>query len=80
MHSTTKEVRLHTKELLDMVRSGQEIIITFQGKPYAKLVTFIESESNTEKSDELFGIWENRVGMADVNSYVREIRKGRHLG
>jgi len=79
MQSTIKELSLHTKELLDMVQRGEEVIIMFRGKPYAKLVPFKESRNNTEKPDELFGIWENRAEMTNVNSYVREIRKGRYL-
>jgi prevent-host-death family protein len=79
MNSTIKDLRLHTKVLLDMVQCGEEVIMTFRGKPYAKLVPYKESKNNTEKHDELFGIWENRTEMANVNSHVREIRKGRSL-
>ena len=38
MYSIAKELRFHTKELLDSVSRGEEIIITFRGKPYAKLI------------------------------------------
>ncbi|MFH1526748.1 MAG: hypothetical protein ABIJ40_13070 [Bacteroidota bacterium] len=53
------------------------MIITFRGKPYAKLVPLKESKKNIEKTNELFGIWKNRKDLEDVDSYVREIRKGR---
>ncbi|MFH1527793.1 MAG: type II toxin-antitoxin system prevent-host-death family antitoxin [Bacteroidota bacterium] len=77
MYSTAKELRFHTKELLESVSRGEEVIITFRGKPYAKLVPLKESKNNIEKSNELFGIWKNRTDLEDVDSYIREIRKGR---
>jgi len=79
MYSTAKELRFHTKELLESVSRGEEVIITFRGKPYAKLVPMKELGNNAERSSELFGIWKNRADLEDVNSYVREIRKGRLL-
>ncbi|MBU0560102.1 MAG: type II toxin-antitoxin system prevent-host-death family antitoxin [Bacteroidetes bacterium] len=77
MYSTAKELRFHTKELLESVSRGEEVIITFRGKPYAKLVPLKESKNNIEKSNELFGIWKNRTDLENVDSYIREIRKGR---
>ncbi len=79
MYSTAKALRFHTKELLESVSRGEEVIITFRGKPYAKLVPLKKSKNNIEKSNELFGIWKNRTDSEDVNSYVRKIRKGRPL-
>ena len=79
MYSTAKALRFHTKELLESVSRGEEVIITFRGKPYAKLVPLKKSKNNIEKSNELFGIWKNRTDSEDVNSYVSKIRKGRSL-
>lgn len=79
MYSTAKALRFHTKELLESVSRGEEVIITFRGKPYAKLVPMKESKGKVGKSNELFGIWKNRTDLKDVTSYVREIRKGRFL-
>ena len=78
MYSTAKELRFHTKELLESVSRGEEVIITFRGKPYAKLVPLKESKRNNDKANELFGIWKNRKDLKDVNSYVRELRKERY--
>lgn len=79
MYSTAKELRFHTKELLESVSRGEEVVITFRGKPYAKLVPFQESKKNQEINKELFGIWKDRDDMEDVDSYVRRIRKERFL-
>ncbi len=77
MYSTAKELRFHTKELLDSVSRGEEVIITYRGKPYAKLVPIKKSKQNIEKADELFGMWKDRKDIKDVKNYVRELRKGR---
>ncbi len=79
MHSTAKELRFNTKELLESVARGEEVIITFRGKQCAKLVPMKQSKNNAEKNDELFGIWKNRTDLKNVDLYVRELRKGRFL-
>jgi len=79
MYSTAKELRFHTKELLESVSRGEEVIITFRGKPYAKLVPLEKSEKNLQETKELFGIWKDRTDLEDVSSYVRQIRKERFL-
>ncbi len=74
MQTTAKDLRFHTKELLETVTRGEEVIITYRGKATAKLVP-IDSEEIYE--DELFGIWSNDAESVNVNQYLRELRKGR---
>ena len=38
MMATTKDLRFHSKELLESVERGEEVIITYRGKPNAKLI------------------------------------------
>ena len=77
MQSTIKELRLHTEEILDSVHRGEEIIVTFRGKPYAKIVPLKESEKDKESKNELFGIWKDRKDMQNFDEYIRKLRKGR---
>ena len=77
MQSTAKELRFHTKEILDSVVKGEEVVITFRGKPYAKIVPLKETQRDKDSKNELFGIWKNRKDMENVNEYIRKIRKGR---
>ncbi len=79
MYSTAKELRFHTKELLDSISRGEEVIITFRGKPYAKLIPLDKSRKNSRKTKELFGIWKDRTDLEDVDSYIRKIRRERFL-
>jgi prevent-host-death family protein len=74
MQATAKDLRFNVKALLDTVTRGEEVIITYRGKPIAKLIPF-EDELGSE--DELFGIWGDHPQSEDVNAYIRTIRKGR---
>jgi len=40
MKATAKDLRFHSKELIETVNRGEEVVITFRGKPCAKLVPF----------------------------------------
>ena len=77
MKATAKELRFNSKELLNTVNRGEEVIITFRGKPCAKLVPYKEKKSKTEQN-ELFGIWKDKDIAQDVDQYVRDLRKGRY--
>lgn len=76
MNATAKDLRFHSKELLDTVNRGEEVVITYRGKPCAKLVPFSET-AKEESANELFGLWKDREEIRDVDAYVRKIRKGR---
>ena len=76
MKATAKDLRFHSKNLIDSVNRGEEIVITFRGKPCAKLVPYQEQKNKTGKN-ELFGIWKDNDAIQNVDEYVRNIRKGR---
>jgi len=76
MYATTKDLRFHTKEILDKSHRGEEVIITYHGKPYAKIIPLNNDEKNNRKND-FMGMWKDRDDIDDVEDYVREIRKGR---
>ncbi|THB63386.1 MAG: type II toxin-antitoxin system prevent-host-death family antitoxin [Gammaproteobacteria bacterium] len=74
MRATAKDLRFHSAELLNTVKRGEEVIITYRGKPCAKLVP-IDDENIAD--DELFGMWRDNAEVDDVDGYVRNLRKGR---
>lgn len=76
MRATAKDLRFNSKELIDTVNRGEEVVITFRGKPCAKLVPYQEIKKQTEKN-ELFGIWQDNDMVKNVDEYVRSLRKGR---
>ena len=77
MKATAKDLRFHSKELIDTVNRGEEVIITFRGKPCAKLIPYIERNDRIAKN-ELFGIWKDYDKIKDVDEYVKDLRKGRY--
>jgi len=76
MKTTAKDLRFYSKEILDAVSRGEEVIITYRGKPCAKLVPYQE-EKGPAQDDKLFGMWRDHDSVADVNGYVRQLRQGR---
>jgi prevent-host-death family protein len=76
MRATAKDLRFHSKDLLDSVNRGEDVVITFRGKPCAKLVPYQEQKKKTG-GNELFGIWKDNDAIQNVDKYVRNLRKGR---
>ena len=76
MQATAKDLRFHSTELLNTVKRGEEVIITYRGKPCAKLIP-IDEECEPIVQNELFGIWKDNNQTEDVENYVRVLRKGR---
>ena len=77
MQATAKDLRFHSTALLNTVKRGEEVVITYRGKPCAKLVPIAEEERQPITPNELFGIWKDDDQTKDVENYVRNIRKGR---
>ena len=77
MQATSKDLRFHTKEILDAAMRGEEVVITFHGKPYAKIVPITTGSNRENKQNDFCGMWKDRTDMDDVESYVRNLRKRR---
>ena len=78
MRATSKDLRFHTKEIIKAAIRGEEVIITYHGKPCVKIVP-IEEEVEKEQSTEFYGMWADRDDMLDVEGYIRKIRRGRYF-
>lgn len=76
MIATAKDLRFNSKELLDTVNRGEEVVITFRGKPCAKLIPY-EGKNEPIRQNKLFGIWKDNDLVQNVEAYVRGLRKGR---
>jgi prevent-host-death family protein len=77
MKATAKDLRFHSKEILDSVMRGEEVVITYRGKPSARIIPMKNLKSNIDGEHQLFGIWANYNETKDVTKYVRKIREGR---
>lgn len=80
MEATTKDLRLHTRELISATDRGEQVIITYRGKPRAKLVPFVteESEARSEHNP-AFGIWSDQADELSVDEQARQLRKPRRF-
>ena len=80
MRATANDLRIHSRKLLEIVSRGEEVIITYRGKPSAKLIPFTYKKTqNIEEIEEkeLFGMWKDYKKVENVDDYVRKSRKGR---
>lgn len=77
MKATAKDLRFHSKELLESVERGEEVIITYRGKARARLVPFKKSTSDVKQENKFFGIWNDNESVKNVDEYIRGLRKGR---
>ncbi len=50
IQATAQDLRFHSKELLDTVNRGEEVVITYRGKPCAKLVPNINMRQSKVQS------------------------------
>lgn len=78
MKASAKDLRTHSSELLDFVAKGEEVTITYRGKPCAKLVP-LEQNKGIEIENEFFAMWADHDDVDDVDEYVRNKRRGRHF-
>ncbi len=77
MRATAKDLRLHSTELLNTVKRGEEVIITYHGKPCAKLIPIEEENEQSTVDDELFGIWKDNEQVKNIEDHITNIRKDR---
>ncbi len=73
---SAKDLRFKISMLFNLLAKGEDIIITYRGKPKAKLISF-EEPNSSKKSDALFGIWKDQEG--EVDDLVRSMRQGRNF-
>ena len=79
MKATTKDLRLHTAELLAAVDRGEKVTITYRGVRRALLTRCPEQGELTGVADRnpAFGLWADRSD--DVEEQVRHLRRRRQL-
>lgn len=77
MIATAKQLRYQVGDLLDLVDHDEEVIITYRGKPRAKIVPIKESQEIEENP--VLGMWDDREDIKDVEETVRVLRKGRKI-
>ena len=80
MEVTAKALRSRIGAILACLDRGETVTITYRGKPRARLVGIEQKNEPTSPetgSFPAFGMWKDRDDMADVDTYVRDLRKAR---
>ena len=77
MYASTKDLRFHTKELMDVAKSGEDVIITYRGKPCVRLSVLDEETEIKTKEHTVFGMWSDDKRTENPVEYIRDLRKGR---
>jgi prevent-host-death family protein len=77
MRASAKELRAKSREILEAVSRGEEVVITYRGKARARITRYDKNRAERKETHALFGMWEDHPQMADVDRSVRELRRGR---
>ena len=75
--ATAKDLRLKTTSLLDEVRRGQEVLITYRGQSVAVLSP-VEKTVRKGLNPIGFGMWKDRKDLRNVEQWLRDLRKPRY--
>ena len=74
--ATAKDLRQRTSALLDAVRRGQKVVITYRGKRIAVLAP-LDRIAHKELTPIAFGMWRRRRDMRDVRRWLDSRRMPR---
>ena len=74
--ATAKDLRQRTASLLDTVRRGHEVVITYRGKRIAILAPLARI-AHKEFTPIAFGLWRRRRDMRDVTRWLDHRRAPR---
>ena len=75
--ATAKDLRQKTAALLDEVRRGQPVVITYRGKSIAVLAP-LEKAGRKSLQPAGFGMWRDRKEMRSVEKWLSKLRRPRY--
>ena len=75
--ATAKDLRQKTAALLDQVRRGEPVVITYRGKSIAMLAPVKKAERKTLHTVG-FGMWRDRKDMRSVEKWLSKLRRPRY--
>lgn len=75
--ATARDLRQKAAALLDEVRRGQKVVITYRGKSVAVLAP-LEKAERKGLNPIGFGIWQDRKKMRRVEKWLRDLRQPRY--
>ena len=80
MQVGARELRIRTANILQKVRRGEVVTITYRKTPVAVITPLKTAKRVDRKFEPIgFGMWAGRRDLADVSGWVRKIRRARYL-
>ena len=80
MNATVLDLRKNMKKILGAIDANERVVLTYRGQRKAFIVPCHEqSQRQSASQHPSFGMWKDRKDLADVDSVVRGLRKGREL-
>jgi len=77
MNVNARDMRYRLRSVLGAVGRGEEVYLTYRGKVMAKMVPVEAAPLPEDGVNPFYGLWKDRAEIADVDGYVRRLRKGR---
>jgi prevent-host-death family protein len=77
MKATLLDLRRKTGDILAALDRNERVTLTKRGRKTAVIVPLQAETRPSVASHAAFGMWRDREDMADVDEYVRALRKGR---
>lgn len=76
MKTTAKYLRFHTKEVLEAAARGEEVVVTWRGKPCARVVGLEKQRVRDDSRNPAFGMWRDRdIDVQETVDRLRETRR-----
>ena len=77
MKASLLDLRRRMKEVLLALDRNESVTIFYRGQEKAILSPIRQPTQKSVQDHAAFGMWRDRKEMADVDAYVRDLRKGR---
>ena len=80
MNATFLDLRKNMKRILSAIDANERVVLTYRGQKKAFIVPYHAKDQRQSASQHpAFGMWKDRKDLADVNAFVRELRRGRSI-
>ena len=80
MEIALKDLEPHSRQLIEAMDRGEEVTLTYRGKPCARVTPVVSNQSSASddlREAPLFGIWRDREDISDVAAHMDTLRKPR---
>ena len=80
MKATVLDLRRKTREIIEALDRGETVALYYRGHKKADIVPIRKGPISRDElmKSPMFGMWKDREDMADVEAYIRKLRKPRY--